>query len=269
MAEKNTKKRNTGLAVAVCLLFVLVLVILFLVRKDQIVTNLKETNFFERVIGKNPEFVENYVPSNKSEEEQIPLPEEVPLTINLQPEVAPVKKVEEETAADVVRKEEQLAEEKKAAKVEEQKPVEKPKTQIELQLCFITVDSDGSISRKMVKRSVDKNDSPLTTAMNLLMAGPNTSLSGEKNCHSLIPGGSKLLSASVKDGVAYLNFNDSFEFNPDGDGYLNTQLMQVVYTATTFSTVNSVQFLIEGEKRDYLGSEGQWIGSPLSRSSFN
>ena len=269
MAEKNTKKRNTGLAVAICLLCALVLVILYLVKKEQIVTNLKETNFFERVVGKTPEFVENHVPANKSEEEQIPLPEEVPLTINIQPEVAPVKKVEEETPAEVVRKEEKKAEEQAAAKVEENKPVEKPKAKIELQLCFITVDSEGSISRKMVKRSVEKNDSPLTTAMNLLMAGPNTSLADEKNCLSLIPGGSKLISASVKDGVAYLNFNDSFEFNPDGDGYLNTQLMQVVYTATTFSTVNSVQFLIEGEKREYLGSEGQWIGSPLSRSSFH
>ena len=42
------------------------------------------------------------------------------------------------------------------------------------------------------------------------------------------------------------------------EGYVN-QLMQIVYTATSFSTVNSVQFLIEGEKREYLGSEGQWI----------
>lgn len=275
MAERNTKNRNTGLAVAVFLLFALVLVILFFVKKDQIMTNFKETNFFERVVGKTPDFVENHVPATtNTSEEKIPLPEEVPLTINLEPEVAPVKKVEEETPSEVIRKEEQKAEEKAVEKVVEKKEESKPaavtpKAQIELQLCFITIDSDGSISRKMVKRSVDKNDSPLTTSINLLMAGPNTSLASEKDCHSLIPGGSKLLSARVQNGVAYLNFNDSFEFNPDGDGYLSTQLMQVVYTATTFSTVTSVQFLIEGEKREYLGSEGQWIGSPLSRSSFN
>jgi spore germination protein GerM len=44
--------------------------------------------------------------------------------------------------------------------------------------------------------------------------------------------------------------------------------MQVVYTATAFSTVDSVQILIDGEKKEYLGSEGVWIGSPLARSSF-
>ena len=44
--------------------------------------------------------------------------------------------------------------------------------------------------------------------------------------------------------------------------------MQIVYTATEFSTVKSVQFLIDGQKKEYLGSEGVWIGSPLSRTSF-
>jgi spore germination protein GerM len=85
---------------------------------------------------------------------------------------------------------------------------------------------------------------------------------------TLIPAGTKLLSAKVSGGVAYLNFNENFEINTYGvEGYIH-QLEQIVYTATAFSTVNSVQFLIEGQKRDYLGSEGQWIGSPLSRSSF-
>lgn len=274
MAEKNTKKRNTGLAVAIFLLFALILVILFIVKKDQIMTNFKETNFFERVVGTTPEFVENHVSTTK-DEEKIPLPEEVPLTINLVPEVAPVKNAEEQPKVETVTREEvkdtkeDKKEDKPVVKTEEKKPVETAKPQIELQLCFITLDSDGSISRKIVKRSVDKNDSPLTTAMNLLMAGPKTNISAEKDCISVIPEGSKLLSARVQNGVAYLNFNESFEFNPDGVEASIGQLMQVVYTATTFSTVNSVQFLIEGEKRDYLGSEGQWIGSPLSRSSFN
>ena len=63
--------------------------------------------------------------------------------------------------------------------------------------------------------------------------------------------------------------DEQFEFNTVGmDGY-QAQLMQIVYTATEFGTVNSVQFLIEGQKKEYLGSEGIWIGSPLSRSSFN
>ena len=62
--------------------------------------------------------------------------------------------------------------------------------------------------------------------------------------------------------------SESFSFNKYGvQGYLG-QLMQIVYTATSFSTIDNVQFLIEGQKLEYLGGEGVWIGSPLSRISF-
>ena len=154
-------------------------------------------------------------------------------------------------------------------KTEEVKPV-RPKpvpASRDAALCFIVVDSDGTISRRIVKRSLAKSDSPMTDAINALLAGPLPPEQA-KDCMTLIPAGTKLLGASVKDGVATLNFNENFEFNSVGvEGYI-AQLMQIVYTATEFPTVKSVQFLIEGKRKDYLGSEGQWIGSPLSRSTF-
>ena len=73
----------------------------------------------------------------------------------------------------------------------------------------------------------------------------------------------------MRNGVASLNFSDAFEYSQSYgvEGYL-AQLMQIVYTATSFPTVSSVQFLIEGQKKEYLGSEGVWIGGPLGRASF-
>ena len=65
-----------------------------------------------------------------------------------------------------------------------------------------------------------------------------------------------------------LNFSGEFEFNQYGIEGTRGQLQQIVFTATAFPTVESVQFLVDGEKRDYLGSEGVWIGSPLSRNNF-
>ncbi len=262
-----SKKRSTGLAVACCLLVALIVFILFLVKKDQMFTNLKETDFFGRVFGKTPEFVQNHVSNTPSAEEQIPLQEEVPLTINVQGDVAGnVRPVDE--ANPIVKIEETP---KKEEPKKETPKVEKPAAPVQYttyQLCFVEIDSDGSVNRKMVKRSVEKNDSPLTTAINLLIKGPDTKQAAEKNCMSLIPEGTRLLSAKVSNGVAYLNFNEAFEINPVGvEGYIG-QLMQIVYTATTFSTVSSVQFMIEGQKKDYLGSEGQWIGSPLNKNSF-
>lgn len=138
----------------------------------------------------------------------------------------------------------------------------------ELQLCFVDYGADGIVSRKMIKRSVPKNDAPLTTAIKLLLEGPDITKNTEKDCLTLIPENTRLISARVENGIAYLNFSEDFEFNSFGvDGY-RSQLMQIVYTATAFSNVKSVQFLIEGQKKEYLGSEGQRIGSALSRNSF-
>ena len=179
------------------------------------------------------------------------------------------KKQEQKTAPEPVPEKETVTKstssEKETAKTESV-TTEVPIT--ELQLCFVNIDGDGSVVRQVIKRKVPKSDSPLTTSINLLLQGPDTTKAAEKNLMSLIPSGTKLLSAKVSGGVAYLNFNENFEINTYGvEGYIH-QLEQIVFTATAFSTVNSVQFLIEGEKRDYLGSEGQWIGSPLSRTSF-
>ena len=275
MADKSSKKK-TGLTLACIILAVLVIFIFFLVKKDAILTNLKETRFFERVFGSTPEFVENHTPSEK-ETVKIPLnPQTDDVVIQVEPEQKKSVPKEESDKKDSAPEKAQAAEkaeksDSQTAKKEEKaaektKPVEPAYT--ELMLCFIEIDGDGSINRKLVKRSVPKNDSPLTTAIKAVLAGPDTTKSDERTCISLIPEGTRLLGARVSGGVAYLDFNDAFEFNTNGvEGY-NSQLMQLVYTATSFSTVNSVQFLIEGQKKDYLGSEGQWIGSPLSRTSF-
>ena len=265
-------KKKSGLTVAIIILAVLVIFIIFLVKKDSILTNLKETHFFERVFGSTPEFVENHQPSEK-DEVKIPLNNDGQIVINVEPkqETKPAKENSDQTAKQDSSAQKDAATEKQPQKeTESAKEASKPvqKSTMELQLCFVQIDPDGSIIRKMIGRTVAKSDSPLTTAINLVLAGPDTTKSAERDCTSLIPTGTKLLVVRIQDGVAYLDFNENFEINPNGiEGY-SGQLMQLVYTATTFSTVNSVQFLIEGQKKEYLGSEGQWIGSPLSRNSF-
>ncbi len=132
---------------------------------------------------------------------------------------------------------------------------------------FIRVDDDGSIGSRDVKRTVEASDSPLSDAIHALLQGPNSGeLTG--NLITLVPSGTKLLSAQVRGSTAYLNFNEAFMYNHYGiEGYAG-QLKQIVYTATGFSTVKDVQILIEGQTRDYLGGEGVYIGRPLSRSYF-
>jgi spore germination protein GerM len=138
-----------------------------------------------------------------------------------------------------------------------------------IHLWFVEIVGDGTISRKEVIRSIPKTDSPLTATMQALLSGPTPS-ERDKGYRSLIPAGTRLLGASVKDGRATLNFSDDLQFNEVGvEGNL-VSLMQIVYTATVFSTVSSVQFLIDGEQIDFLGDADTqvWIGSPLSRTTF-
>lgn len=267
--KKSTKKSNGALFTTACVVLgLLVILIIFLVKKDQIFTNLKETAFFDKVFGKTPELIEKHEPTVSKQSEIVPLKEDV--VIHIEPEKpAPQKPVEQPKKNEEEKNQVQEKKEEKPVVKEEPKP-EAPKTvsKTDLQLCFVIIDGDGTVGRKIVKRTVNKPDSPLTTAINLLLKGPDATLASEKNCMSVIPNGTKLLSAKVQNGVATLNFNDKFEYNEYGvEGTIHS-LEQIVYTATSFSTVTSVQFLIEGEKREYLGSEGQWIGSPLSRQSF-
>ena len=280
MAKKNQKKKNSTLFAAACVLLgLLIILIIFLVKKDQIFTNLKETAFFDRVFGTTPDVIEKHEPAEPKKTETIPLKnDEVTIKIEAEETSAPVySEPEPEKPADSAKSAEAKVVSTSSTTDKEEKDQQK-RTELEkkpaatgtteLQLCFVNIDGDGAVVRQVIKRQVAKSDSPLTSAINLLLQGPDTTKSAERNCMSLIPAGTKLLSAKVSGGVAYLNFNEAFEINTYGvEGYIH-QLEQIVFTATAFSTVNSVQFLIEGEKRDYLGSEGVLIAAPLSRSSF-
>ena len=141
-----------------------------------------------------------------------------------------------------------------------------PKTRA-VSLYFVRIDDDGVIVRQEVKRPLTLSDSPLTDALDALLRGP-TEDELRKNLISLVPQGTKLLGVQVRGSTAYINFSDAFMYNHYGiEGYAG-QLKQIVYTATSFPTVQDVQILIEGELHDYLGGEGVYIGKPLSRNSF-
>jgi spore germination protein GerM len=134
-------------------------------------------------------------------------------------------------------------------------------------LYFVSIDPDGRVVRKEVAREIPVSDSPLTDALRALLKGP-TAQETAKGYRSLIPAGTRVLSVLVRSGVATVNVSEEFQFNQYGiEGYIG-QLSEIVFTATAFSTVTSVQFLIEGQKREYLGAEGVWIGTPLSRDKF-
>lgn len=134
-------------------------------------------------------------------------------------------------------------------------------------LYWVRVSDDSVIHLEKVSRTIQTGESPLTSTINTILKGPNTDdLNG--GFQSVIPAGTKLLSAYIQKGTAYLNFSEEFQYNPTGAEGARAQLRQIVWTATEFDSVTAVQILIEGKKVPFLGGDGIAVGKPLSRSSF-
>lgn len=286
----DKKKKRAGASAVFWLVFALILLIAFLVNRNKIIDVLQKTGFFSKVFGSEPAFVLNHqaaeeeiVAELNSIEVEEPYANQ-PQTITLVPQNN--KFVYEEKAEDTqeetvfsVPAADSTADDAVKPAVEEKKELKVPPPTQMVQsvesesvpkmtqhLCFIVISGDGSVLRKEIERTIPKTQTPLTAAINALLAGPNLE-ELEKGYMTLLPEGTELLGASVKDGVANINFSSEFRFNKYGvEGYYG-QLAQVVYTATAFSNISSVQFLIEGEKIEYL-SEGVFIGAPLTRTSL-
>ncbi len=289
-SEKNT--RIKGLGFILWTVAALVILILFLVNKNRIIANLKKTDFFNRTFGSTPAFVQNAeVPATPAEEKN-DVPPMGSVEINLiGSQVTSSGVVSQNQAAineslaaddqdlwdapDAFETAVTPQQETEVPLPKEEKPAPKPSSAtagsrtatMNIKLFFMSINSDGSISRKEVTRTMSKSDSPLSDAVNALIEGPSPS-EDSSGCRTLVSEGTRLLGASVRNGVATLNFSGEFEFNQFGIEGTRGQLQQIVYTATAFPTVESVQFLIDGDRKEYLGSEGVWIGTPLNRNSF-
>lgn len=278
----DKKKKHVGASAFFWLIFALILLIAFLVNRNKIIDVLQKTGFFSKVFGTEPAFVMNHQTSddepvaelNSTSVENPYVYEEPEITLIPQnskfvysdepvhtPETVTLDERDEDKSA--IQKEE-TKELKITPPVQSVEDESVPK--MAQHLCFVVISGDGSVLRKEIERQIPKTMTPLTAAINALLVGPNID-ELEKGYMTLIPEGTQLLGASVKDGVANINFSSAFRFNKYGvEGYYG-QLAQIVYTATAFSNINSVQFLIEGEKIEYL-SEGVFIGAPLSRTSL-
>ncbi|MCR5605363.1 MAG: GerMN domain-containing protein [Treponema sp.] len=264
-------KRNRRIAVLVWLLAAIVMFSIFMAKKDVMSTNIENTHFFDRLAGKkvnlaDSSMTESYSISKQIEDDKIKKNDVEPVIID----VTQNNNVEEDyfvTPPPVtLTGEDSIATENSSEETRDKDKAKKNDAEtMTLKLYWIKVDRDGMMTREEIPCEMPKSVSPLKDAINALIKGPEEN---NKGYRTFIPEGTKLLGASVKNGVAYLNFNENFEFNSNGIEGTMGQLEQVVFTATAFPTVNSVQFLVAGQKLDYMSSEGVFIGIPLSRASF-
>lgn len=106
-----------------------------------------------------------------------------------------------------------------------------------------------------------KNDHPAQTAMELLLAGTKN-----VDLVSVMPNGTKLRNISIKDGIAYVDFNDNLIKNNTGGSASEILLVaSIINTLTEFHNIQKVQILVEGKRIDTISGHMD-IGAPLSRS---
>jgi germination protein M len=106
-----------------------------------------------------------------------------------------------------------------------------------------------------------------TTAINQLLQGPSE-YERDVGLSSAVPAGTRLLGLTIQDGIATVDLSGEFA---SGGGSLSMQLRvaQVVYTLTQFSTVDAVEFRIDGRPVTALGGEGLMLDRLLGRIDFD
>lgn len=170
-----------------------------------------------------------------------------------------------------------LEENEQPSKEHVEKPIDSTQEQdpegmqdtVSLHVYFVKIHDDGSFSLVKRMRSIKKTKAVLTKTLSMLLQG-TTSEEERSGIKSFVPVSSVVKSVSVKDGVAYVNMSDDFQFNSSGQAALEAQIYQLVYTSTEFSTIDKVQILIDGKKVSYLSGEGGlFLAEPLSRHDLS
>ncbi|HYI45354.1 MAG TPA: GerMN domain-containing protein [Actinomycetota bacterium] len=116
----------------------------------------------------------------------------------------------------------------------------------------------------------DVGDTPAVAraAMESLLAGPQGP-EGETGVTTTIPSGTSLLGLTIDDGVATVDLSTEFDETGLGTCCEHFPLAQVVYTLTSFDTVDEVVFHIEGETVESYGSHGLVIEQPQTRDDYS
>lgn len=114
--------------------------------------------------------------------------------------------------------------------------------------------------KRTITVDADSSSLPLKEIINELIKGPQ-----DQSLSATIPAETKLLSAEVKDSVAYIDFSEEIRTKHWGGSAGETMtIMSLVNTLTEYEAIQGVQILIKGEKQDSLA--GHWsIDKPIER----
>jgi len=126
-----------------------------------------------------------------------------------------------------------------------------------------------------VLRTLPASPRTATAAMKALLAGPSAKeRAAFPHIGTLIPAGSTLLGIEISRGLATVDLSGKFaSLSPDdmwdgGAFSLRGRLAQVVYTLTQFTTVDRVNFKLEGKPVRVFASDEVVLDKPASRATY-
>ncbi len=123
---------------------------------------------------------------------------------------------------------------------------------------FLAKKTPGSLKIIQKTISIQVDQSPLKDILTALIS----TTPGEDE-YNLVPYQTKINKIWIRNEVAYIDFNDAFNYNSYGFAGYQIQLYQVVYTATQFPTVKAVYFYLNGKPLKAIGGEGFLINNPV------
>lgn len=126
-----------------------------------------------------------------------------------------------------------------------------------------------------VLRTVPAGRATAKAAVRALLAGPSAKeRAAMPQIVTLIPAGSKLLGIEISGGFATVDLSAEFASLAPGDMAdggvfsLRGRLAQVVYTLTQFTTVDRVDFKLEGKPVNVFTSEEVVLDEPVTRATY-
>lgn len=134
---------------------------------------------------------------------------------------------------------------------------------MQIDLYFDSSDDNGKVDIIKESRLIDKEELVGEVLLHELIKGPSI----ESQLKPVFPKDTKLLSFSIKDGIAYVNLSDDAKYSMSKIQE-EACLKSLVYTLTTLDSINKVKILIDNRNIETLG--GNYNASkPLSKEDVD
>jgi spore germination protein GerM len=149
-------------------------------------------------------------------------------------------------------------------------PTRTPQPQTMIVRAYFLLDdaAGGDPALVPVLRTVPKSKATAKAAMRMLLAGPSAKeRAANPRLRTTIPSDTGLRGINISDGLATVDLSADFA-SGGGSFSVRGRLAQVVYTMTQFSTVDRVEFRLDGNAVTVFSSEGIILRKPVTRATY-